>query len=159
MTRFFIALLFLTSFGMTGLLASCSSADTCTSKISKDSFQVTYMQGACMGLCPVYSGTVNGDGSVVYEPRKNTERTGTHTGTINAATLCTIYDIVVKNDVMRLDTNHMQPVEDAPVRTLMVLHNGQRRTIRWNLGTPDAIKPLVELMISSTHENNDLDVK
>jgi hypothetical protein len=53
----------------------------------------------------------------------------------------------------------MQPVEDAPVRTLMVLHNGQRRTIRWNLGTPDAIKPLVELMISSTHENNDLEVK
>lgn len=153
MTRFFLALL-----GMTVALFSCTSADTCMSKITKDSFQVTYMQGACMGLCPVYSGTVNGDGSVVYEPRQNTERTGTHTGTINAATLCTIYDLVEKNHVMHLDTNQIQPVEDAPVRTLMVLHNGQRRTIRWNLGTPDAIKPLVELMISSTHENNDLDV-
>ncbi len=151
--------LFAFLFGMTFILSSCASSDSCTSKITKDSFQVTYLQGACMGLCPVYSGTVYGDGSVVYEPRQNTERTGTHTGTINAATLCAIYDIVETNDVMRLDTNQMQPVEDAPVRTLMVMHNGQRRTIRWNLGTPDAIKPLVELMISSTHENSDLDLK
>lgn len=153
------ALSLLVALGMTGALAACSSADTCTSKITKDSFQVTYMQGACMGLCPVYSGTVYGDASVVYEPRQNTERTGTHVGTINTATLCSIYDLVVKNDVMRLDTNQMQPVEDAPVRTLMVMYNGERRTIRWNLGTPDAIKPLVDLMIASTHENNDLDLK
>ena len=151
MTHLFLALL-----GMTVALSSCTSADTCTSKISKDSFQITYMQGACFGLCPVYEGTVRGDASVTYEGRQNTERAGTYTGSVNAATLCSLYDMVEKNNVMRLDTNQMQPVEDAPVRTLSIMHNGMRRTIRWNLGTPDAIKPIVDLMIASTHENNDL---
>lgn len=150
MHRIFISL------GMALIVMSCSSADTCTSKISRETFTITYMQGACFGMCPVYEGTVRGDASVVYEGRQNTERTGTYTGSVNTATLCSLYDMVEKNEVMRLDTNQMQPVQDAPVRTLSILHNGMRRTIRWNLATPDAIKPIVDLMIASTHENNDL---
>lgn len=109
-----------------------------------------------MGLCPVYDGTINGDASVYYEGRVNTELMGTYTAQVPTDTLCKIITLVLENEVMKVDTNYMQPIQDAPASTMTVKYNGVLRRFSWNLSTPKPLKELHDVVVRNTHENADL---
>jgi len=134
------------------LLQSCSTVN-CTKDLDRETFSVTITKGACMGQCPVYDGTVYGDATVLYVGRMNTERQGTWRGTVEAATLCELRTLIDENAVMQMKQDQTAEVQDAPMTTLNVTYKGQTRMIRWNLGTPQGLKPIVDLMIQATHEN------
>ena len=137
-------------------ITSCASSDACLEDVTRDTFTITLTKGACFGLCPVYDGTVNGDGSIAYEGRVNTDRMGTYTGQLDKEDLCNILTAIVDNQVMRVDTNHLEPVQDAPMTTLTLTFQGNTRHIRWNLGAPPELKDLQKMMVAATHDNMDL---
>ena len=86
------------------VLMSCASADNCLKDIDRDNFSITVTKGACMGLCPVYDGTISGDRSVYYQGRVNTELMGAYTASVDEETMCKIVTLVLENEVMRVDT-------------------------------------------------------
>lgn len=139
------------------LLTSCATTDSCIADLDRASFRVTVTKGACFGNCPVFDGTVYGDGTVEYIGRMHTELEGQWKGTINAETLCRLRTLIDKNDVMTMKENHVDTgVADAPMSTITVEYRGTKRVIRWNMGTPANVRELDQLLVQSTHENTTL---
>lgn len=135
---------------------SCASTDTCTKDLRPENFSVTITKGMCFGMCPVYSGTVLGDGRVRYEGRANVERMGDWSGVITKDELCALLNDVRSGKLMSLDTSFVENVPDAPLTTITITDMGRTKTFRWNLGTPEPLRSIASRMIALTHENTRL---
>ena len=56
----------------------------CGANVSDD-FMITLSRKECKGTCPVYDLTIDADGTVVFEGKRNTKTIGKATGKISAA--------------------------------------------------------------------------
>ena len=135
------------------LLTSCASVNTCVEGLTRSNFRVMLTNGACFGACPVYDGTIYGDGTVEYIGGMHTQHEGQWSGTVDATTLCTLKRLIEENSVMTMKENHVNTdVQDAPMHTLTIEMGGQKRVIRWNLGMPEQVRDIEALMVRYTHE-------
>lgn len=134
------------------LLTSCRAID-CTQDLNYENFSITLSKGACMGQCPIYDGTVRGDRSIEYVGRMNTEREGNWKGMVDESDLCDLRTELDDKFVLSMKEDQMAEVMDAPVTSLAITYKGQKRMIRWNMGTPDGLQKIVEIMKAVTHEN------
>lgn len=135
------------------LLPSCASVDSCVEGLTRSNFRVMLTKGACFGACPVYDGTIFGDGTVEYLGRMHTQHEGQWLGTVEASTLCTLKKLIEENNVMTMKENHVNTdVQDAPMHTLTIEYGGSKRVIRWNLGMPEQVRDIEALMVKYTHE-------
>ena len=107
----------------------------------------------CFGKCPVYKGTVWGDGRVTYEGQQNVERLGTFTGVISQEDLCALVTQVRERKLVQLDTSYIDNVPDAPVTTITITDKGRSKTFSWNMGSPEPLRELGSLMVNATFEN------
>ena len=127
--------------------------DSCVEGLTRQNFRVTLTKGACFGACPVYDGTIFGDGTVEYLGRMHTVHEGQWLGNVNAAAVCTLKKLIEENNVMTMKENHVNTdVQDAPLHTLTIEMGGQKRVIRWNLGMPEQVRDIEALMVKYTHE-------
>jgi urease gamma subunit len=131
----------------------CSSADTCLKDLTKENFSVSISKGACLGLCPVYTGTVTGDGRVAFIGRANVIMEGAHEGTITSELLCRIRTALDENDVMSLASDLTKPIDDAPTTTIKITYADRSHTITWNLGVPKELAALQDAMVEATIDN------
>jgi len=138
------------------VLVACASSDSCVKDLTRENFSVTLSKGACMGACPTYSGTVYGDAHVTYNGKQHVQRMGEYAGEISTELLCRLKTALTENGFMELDEDQTKPVMDAPMSVITVSMNGQKHSVKWNIGTPQAVAALQELMIEATHENGDL---
>ena len=136
-------------------LTSCRTID-CTNDLNYENFSITLSKGACMGQCPVYDGTVRGDRSIAYVGRMNTEREGNWIGMVDQGDLCDLRTELDDKFVLSMKEDQTAEVMDAPMTSLAVTYKGQKRMIRWNMGTPEGLEKIVEIMKAVTHENPEL---
>ena len=139
-----------------GIVTSCSSTDSCIKDITADNFSVSISKGMCFGKCPVYTGTVKGNGQVVYEGRTNVDLKDTWFGTISKDDLCSLVTIIREKKLLTLDTTFLDNVPDAPVTTITITDMGRTKTFSWNIGTPEQLRDLARIMVNVTHENTAL---
>ena len=132
---------------------ACSSTDTCLKDVAADNFSVSISKGMCFGKCPVYKGTVWGDGRVTYEGQQNVDRLGTFTGVISQDDLCALVTQVRERKLVQIDTSYIDNVPDAPVTTITITDKGQSKTLRWNMGSPEPLRELGSLMVNATFGN------
>jgi len=137
------------------LLTSCRAID-CTQDLNYENFSITMSKGACLGTCPVYDGTVRGDRSIEYIGRLNTEREGNWKGMVDESDLCDLRTELDSKFVLSMKEDQMAEVMDAPATSLAITYKGQKRMIRWNMGTPEGLEKIVEIMKAITHENVEL---
>lgn len=138
------------------LLFSCASVDECLKGINVQNTSVTLEKGLCFGTCPVYSGTILGDGQIMYDGRRFTEREGIWVGAIGRDKLCELITILRQADLSSVPSESLDNVPDAPVSELRVVFMGKERTFKWNMGTPDALRPLDKFIAENTHGNGRL---
>ncbi|HLP27495.1 MAG TPA: DUF6438 domain-containing protein [Candidatus Didemnitutus sp.] len=141
---------------MFGIVTACSSTDSCVKDITADNFSVSISKGMCFGTCPVYTGTVRGNGQVVYEGRSNVDLKGTWFGTISKDDLCSLVTIIREKKLITLDTSYTDNVPDAPVTTITIKDMGRTKTFSWNMGSPEQLRELAAIMVKATHENTAL---
>ena len=138
------------------LLISCASVDECLKGISVQNTSVTLEKGLCYGTCPVYSGTILGDGQIMYDGRRFTDREGVWVGSISRDKLCELITILRQTDLSSVPSESLDNVPDAPVSELRIVFMGKERTFKWNMGTPDALRPLDKFIAENTHGNTSL---
>ena len=138
------------------LLSSCASVDDCLKGVTVHNTSVTLDKGMCFGKCPVYSGTILGDGNIMYDGRRFTEREGIHIGAISQSKLCELVTLIRQAELPKLPSETLENVPDAPVSELRVVFMGKERTFKWNLRTPNALKPIEAFIEANTHENQSL---
>ncbi|NQW30460.1 MAG: hypothetical protein HQ472_08105 [Ignavibacteria bacterium] len=134
----------------------CSCADSCVKGLTKDNYSITITKGACFGQCPVFTGTIYGDGKVVFEGVKNVEHEGTFDGTISTEDLCALVEQVKNNGLDTFQKEFIDNVPDAPLTVISIQNGTKRNTIQWKIGTPAQVKKLLELLMSSTLDNKSL---
>jgi len=135
---------------------SCSSVDDCLKGITVQNTSVTLETGLCFGNCPVYSGTILGDGNIMYDGRRFTEREGVYVGSISRAKLCELVTLLRQTNLEDLRSETIENVPDAPISELRIVHLGKVRSFKWNMRTPEPLKPIVRFLTQNTHENQDL---
>lgn len=105
------------------ILMGCSTTsvpmhDTVTS------YTVTLERTACRGNCPVYSMTINGDGSVEYEGFMNTPFKGRRIGVIAKDSISAMMRDIEAVNINDLQAeNLMQSSTDMPSVIFTVLHS------------------------------------
>lgn len=151
MTRF-LAL----SLALSITLVSCASVDDCLKGVTVQNTSITYETGMCFGKCPVYSATILGDGKVMYDGRRFTDREGLWIGGISRDKLCELLTMIRQSDLSSVPSDSLDNVPDAPVSELRIVFMGKERTYKWNMGTPVPLKAIRDFMVKNTHENSSL---
>lgn len=134
----------------------CSSVSSCIDGLNKDNYSVTITKGACFGQCPVYTATIYGDGSVMFDGKQNVENVGSYHGSISSEDLCEIVKQVKENDLESFQKEFIDNVPDAPLTVISISHAGKRNVIQWKIGTPAEVKPLLLLLAAATLDNKSL---
>lgn len=137
-------------------LSSCASVDDCRKGITVQNTSVTLEKGMCFGKCPVYSGTILGDGQIMYDGRRFTEREGIYVGALSESKLCELITLLRQADLANQPSEKLDNVPDAPISELRVVFLGKVYTYKWNMGTPDALKRIETFIEDNTHENQSL---
>jgi len=135
------------------LLCSCASVDDCLKGVTVQNTSITYETGMCFGKCPVYSATILGDGKIMYDGRRFTEREGIWMGAIGRDKLCDLLTLIRQANLSAVPSESLDNVPDAPVSELRIVLQGKERTYKWNMGTPDPLKAIRDFMVKNTHEN------
>ena len=138
------------------MLAACASVDDCLKGVTAQNTSITYETGMCYGRCPVYSATILGDGKIMYDGRRFTDREGIWVGGISRDKLCDLLTLIRQADLSSVPAESLENVPDAPVSELRIVYMGKERIYKWNMGTPDALKAIRDFMVKNTHENQDL---
>lgn len=107
-------------------------------------------RSACYGTCPVYSVTVYGNGSVIFEGKQYVEKEGTVSYAVPKEDVRMLVDEFYSIDYFGLKEKYAEKctltgcmqVSDGPTTTTWFTVNGKVKTVRDYFGAPDK---LVEL--------------
>lgn len=135
-----IALLSLVSVSIAG----CTSTQPNTQE-NKD-VVITLERTACFGTCPVYSLTIQGDGTVVYEGKDFVEVKGTAEKTISQDQIDKLVTEFEKADYFSLKDSYTErTITDAPTVTTSISISGKTKTIEHYRGDENAPERLTQL--------------
>lgn len=74
--------------------------------------KIVIEQTPCFGSCPVYSVTIHGNGSVVYEGKQHVRIKGTHTYQIPQDSVKELVGLFYERNYFSLDDTYESPVTD-----------------------------------------------
>ncbi len=137
-------------------LSSCSTVDECVKGVTVQNTSVSLEKGMCFGKCPVYAGTILGDGQIMYDGRRFTDREGIYVGALSKSKLCELTTLLRQADLATLPSEKLDNVPDAPISELRVVFLGKVYSFKWNMGTPDALKRIEVFVQENTHDNASL---
>lgn len=136
--------------------SGCSSVDECLKGVTVQNTSVSLEKGMCFGKCPVYAGSILGDGQIMYDGRRFTDREGIYVGALSESKLCELITLLRQAKLATLPREKLDNVPDAPISELRIVFLGKVYAFKWNMGTPDALKPIEKFIESNTHENQSL---
>ena len=102
---------------------------------------ITLKRGYCYGLCPVYTLTIYGNGTVVYKGEENVNISGTRTDNISEGEVRQLISEFEKIDYFSLNESDFIRILDVSEITTSLTINEKTKTIR-HTGGP---KELIEL--------------
>ena len=103
---------------------------------------ITIERGACFGPSPVYSLTIYGNGTVIYEGEMWVNVTGKQISQISQDKVKELVDEFYRIDYFSLKDRYEEPVTDLPSTTTSITINGKTKSVYNYLGAP---RKLVEL--------------
>ncbi len=100
----------------------------------------------CFGECPVYTLTIRGDGSVIFDGQQFVAATGVHTSTLAPEQLQALVDAFEAADYFALRGSYskMDATDASSTRTSITL-NGKTKSIYYYHGDRSAPKELSDL--------------
>ena len=125
-------------------ITGCTSAQSNAS--NNQDVVITLERTACFGTCPVYSLTIRGDGTVVYDGKEFVEVKGTTETTISQDQVDQLISEFEKVDYFSLNDNYTErTITDAPTVITSIRLNGKIKTIKHYHGDLSAPEELAEL--------------
>lgn len=123
-------------------VSSSVPAQTDNSKII-----ITYQRGACMGRCPDYTMSINGEKKTIdYTGKGNVEKMGIYTKPITDAELTKLVEAFKTADFYSLDAKYLGQVTDLPSRYITYSKDGVVKKVQDRFGAPDKLKALEKLL-------------
>jgi hypothetical protein len=114
--------------------------------VTQEELVIKLERTACFGECPVYSLTIFGNGTVVYEGEDFVQTKGAKETTINTSAVNQLVSEFEKADYFSLNDSYIQfGVSDMPYVTTSIRIGGKTKTIKHYLGDRSAPEQLTEL--------------
>jgi hypothetical protein len=114
--------------------------------VDLDSVIITLERTACYGFCPIYSLTIHGDGTVLYEGEDYVETVGKAETVISTKKVKQLISEFDKIDYDSLKDSYTErTITDAPSVITSITRNGKTKTIEHYHGDFDAPEKLTEL--------------
>lgn len=131
-------------------LGTCKgSKETVSSVPVQDNSKIiiTYQRGACMGRCPDYTMSINGEKKTIdYTGRGNVEKMGIYTKPISDAELTKLVEAFKAADFYSLDDKYLGVITDFPSRYITYSRDGVVKKVQDRSGAPDKLKVLEKLL-------------
>ena len=126
-------------------IAGCTGNQSNASN-NYDDVVITLERTPCFGTCPVYSLTIHGDGTVVYEGKDFVEVKGTAETTMSQGKVDKLLSEFDKADYFSLKDGYTErTITDAPTVITSITIDGKSKTIehyRGDLSAPDKLSEL-----------------
>ena len=103
---------------------------------------ITMYRSVCFGACPVYSLTIYGNGTVVYEGEMYVNVTGEQTSEISQEKIQEIVGEFYRIDYFSLDHVYDFPISDVPHTITSIRINGKYKSIYNRWGAPMELNEL-----------------
>jgi hypothetical protein len=130
-------------FLLTTLLVGCTPAKN---DATQEELVIKLERGACFGDCPVYSLTIFGNGTVVYDGKDFVQTKGARETAISTGAVNELVSEFEKADYFSLNDSYTQfGVSDMPYVTTSIHIGGKTKTISHYLGDRSAPAQLTEL--------------
>lgn len=130
-------------------LISCSKETVKSDKESgsseaseKDSTSIIYSKTACYGKCPVYTMTINGDGSVVFEGKENIDKIGKYSLQLTAGEMDSLISAFEESRFFELNDRYYEDYTDLPTTFITFTHKSRTKKIVDYYGAPKRLKIL-----------------
>jgi hypothetical protein len=109
---------------------------------TQDPVRITMARTACFGVCPVYTVTMRGDGSVSYEGTAHVRVTGKHAWTIEPIAVLALARDIEKAGFFEMKDEYTAPVTDLPTTTVTLAMGARSKTIKDYYSAPAALKEI-----------------
>jgi len=107
-----------------------------------EDIRIVLSRTECLGVCPVYTVSVAGDGAVRYDGLKHVRVTGTEKWAIDPAAVRSLADQMEQAGFFGLKDEYAGVASDLPT-TIVTLTRGTRtKTVKDYLGAPGALKEI-----------------
>lgn len=127
-------------------LTGLAACNTQKEILDLDGVIITLERTACYGFCPVYSLTVHGDGTVLYEGEDFVETVGKAENVISRKKVEQLISEFEKTDYDSLKDSYTErTITDAPSVITSITKNGKTKTIDHYHGDFNAPEKLTEL--------------
>ena len=103
---------------------------------------ITMYRSVCFGACPVYSLTIYGNGTVVYEGEMYVNVIGKQTSEISQEKIQEIVDEFYRIDYFSLDDVYDEPISDIQHKITSIRINGKYKSIYNRWGAPMELNEL-----------------
>ena len=100
---------------------------------------ITMKRGPCFGTCPVYSLTLYGNGTVIYEGEKFVKVTGVHIYQISQEEIKNLVNEFVRIDYFSLKDRYEASITDLPSTTTSIMIDGKTKSVYNYYGAPNEL--------------------
>lgn len=97
----------------------------------------------CFGECPVYTFTLEGDGTATFNGRRFVKNEGKHYRTYAADTTNAVFTELIEADLYQYEREYTENVTDLPTTYLTFEHEGRQKKIKLYYGFPEELKVIV----------------
>ncbi|UCC16738.1 MAG: hypothetical protein JSU58_10300 [Dehalococcoidales bacterium] len=140
----FLAVLSVACLLITGLGACKAEQETLAN--NPDEVVITLERTACHGFCPIYSLTIHGDGTVIYEGEDFVKTVGRANSVISKEKVEQLISEFEKVDYDSLKNAYTEKtITDAPTVITSITRNGKTKTVEHYHGDFSAPEKLTEL--------------
>jgi len=114
--------------------------------LSDQNTTITLERGMCFGTCPVYTLTVSGNGTVIYDGQMYVPEIGVRHGTMNVTSFSLLMDQFESAGFFNLnDTYTRYSITDMPSATITIQNIHQTKRVEHYHGDLTAPKVLIDL--------------
>ena len=91
---------------------------------------ITLTRTSCFGKCPDYTVEIHGDGTVIFNGRRNVVHTGEYRARISRAAVRTLVDKFRTADYFALNDAYRARATDMPTYTTSIAYDGRQKHVQ-----------------------------
>jgi len=121
-------------------------------KMKKASFSLSYERTPCFGRCPVFTFSIDSDGSCLYHGKNFVDNIGWYEGKLDESQLLAIYTIIEEISYFELEDKYDALISDLPATITNVTIGEKTKRVYDRYHGPDNLQDLYEeldLMIAN----------
>jgi hypothetical protein len=120
---------------MFALLCGCTQATGPWPDVAQEQYRISLSRNGCLGTCPNYKVTIEGNGQVTFVGREFVNFVGTKIYTVPKAEVSALIHDIQRYDILKAEDDYGAPV-DAPVCTINIDAGSHRKDVLSVCGTP-----------------------